>query len=167
MHGVATATTGQTIGVFGAVQSPNGVGVYGSGGASGVYGVAELFGVYGATYETSGWSGYFVTTFGNGVYISTPASQTGLNVAGGSKNAVVATADGARLLYSEESSQVWFSDYGFGELKDGGVILVITHSTSRVRISCINRATSWVKRCSNPCGLIVTLSKAASWDKSV
>jgi len=125
MHGVATATTGQTIGVFGAVQSPNGVGVYGSGGASGVYGVAELFGVYGATYETSGWSGYFVTTFGNGVYISTPASQTGLNVAGGSKNAVVATADGARLLYSEESSQVWFSDYGFGELKDGTAVVTI------------------------------------------
>jgi hypothetical protein len=123
VHGAATATTGDTIGVFGAAQSTDGIGVCGSGG-TGVYGVGEI-GVYGSTYETDGWAGYFATSLGNGMYVSTPGANTGLTVAGGSKNAVVATAGGARLLYSEESSQVWFSDYGFGQLQDGTAVVTI------------------------------------------
>jgi hypothetical protein len=51
--------------------------------------------------------------------------KVGLSVAGGSKNAVVRTADGSRLLYSEESSEVWFSDYGFGQLEDGVAVVPI------------------------------------------
>jgi hypothetical protein len=69
----------------------------------------------------TGWAGYFVGsgTSSSGVYITVQTGQAGLNVAAGTKNAVVATSDGARMLYSEESSQVWFSDYGFGQLHDG------------------------------------------------
>ena len=68
--------------------------------------------------QGSGWLGYF-SGMGKGVYISVPEGNEGLNVASGTKNAVVATNDGARLLYTEESSQVWFTDYGFGKLKNG------------------------------------------------
>lgn len=79
-----------------------------------------------ATTSGSGWAGSFdATGSGNGVYISTPAGTTGLTVSGGSKNAVVATSEGARLLYSEESSAVWFTDYGFGRLADGSVFIPV------------------------------------------
>jgi hypothetical protein len=71
-----------------------------------------------ATFSANGQSG-------KGVFISTPAGNQGLNVAGGSKNAVVATSLGARLLYTEESSAVWFTDYGFGRLTDGSVFITI------------------------------------------
>ena len=54
-----------------------------------------------------------------------PAGQTGLAVVGGSKNAVVATSQGARLLYSEEASEVWFADYGFGRLQNGQAVIDI------------------------------------------
>jgi hypothetical protein len=64
------------------------------------------------------WAGYFGSN-GNGVQISTPSGKTGLSVSGGSKNAVVATASGSRLLYTEESTEVWFTDYGFGKLANG------------------------------------------------
>jgi hypothetical protein len=49
----------------------------------------------------------------------------GLSVVGGSKNAVVATSEGARLLYTEESSAVWFTEYGFGKLAGDGVFIAI------------------------------------------
>ncbi len=77
-----------------------------------------------ATTNGNGWAGRFTATGpGNGVYISSP--NQGLNVASGTKNAVVATSNGARLLYTEESSQVWFADYGFGRLQDGQAIIAI------------------------------------------
>jgi hypothetical protein len=79
-----------------------------------------------ASTDGSGWAGNFSATgSGNGVLISAPAGNQGLNVVGGSKNAVVATSEGARLLYSEESSAVWFTDYGFGRLTDGSVFITI------------------------------------------
>jgi hypothetical protein len=59
------------------------------------------------------------------VYISGASGKVGLSVAGGSKNAVVRTDEGSRLLYSEESSEVWFSDYGFGQLQDGKAVVAI------------------------------------------
>lgn len=72
----------------------------------------------------TGWAGNFTATGnGNGVYISAP--NQGLNVASGTKNAVVATANGARLMYTEESSQVWFTDYGFGRLQNGRVTVTL------------------------------------------
>jgi len=60
----------------------------------------------------------------NGVYISTTGGQ-GLQVVGGAKNAVVGTSDGARALYTEESTEVWFTDYGFGRLENGRVHIAL------------------------------------------
>ena len=70
-----------------------------------------------ATYGT-GWAGYFSGT-SKGLRIHTNPGGTGLQVAGGTKQAVVATPSGARSLYTEESSEVWFTDYGFGRLTNG------------------------------------------------
>lgn len=69
----------------------------------------------------TGWIAYLqgngVTN--KGVYISAAQDQPGLQVVGGSKNAVVGTSDGARALYTEEATEVWFADYGFGQLQEG------------------------------------------------
>jgi hypothetical protein len=55
---------------------------------------------------------------GKGVLIVTQGGA-GLQVVGGSKNAVVHTPAGAKALYTEESTEVWFTDYGFGRLANG------------------------------------------------
>lgn len=128
-------------GVYGYAGSVNGSGVVGLqtgystgdwtlgepgglfGGRNGVVGVTKEdtgYGVAGQDISAGGgWAGYFTSSNGNGVYISSPTGSTGLSIVGGSKNAVVRTEEGARLLYSEESTEVWFTDYGFGQLKDG------------------------------------------------
>ena len=100
------------------------------GGRNGVVGVTKEsggFAVFGYNQASAdfGWAGRFIADDANGVWISTPADQTGLTVSGGSKNAVVATGDGARLLYAEEATEVWFSDYGFGALQDGIAIVAV------------------------------------------
>jgi hypothetical protein len=46
-------------------------------------------------------------------------------VVNGTKSAVVGTAEGSRVLYAEESTQVWFSDYGFGQLEKGVAVVAI------------------------------------------
>ena len=53
---------------------------------------------------------------GIGVYASVPAGHVGLGTNGTKPGR---TEDGSRLLYSEEATQVWFADYGFGKLKGG------------------------------------------------
>jgi len=97
------------------------------GGANGVIGITKAnsgWAVFGQDQSPSGgWAGRFISTNGNGVYISAP--NAGLNVAVGTKNAVVRTDDGSHLMYSEESTQVWFSDYGFGQLKNGTAVISI------------------------------------------
>jgi hypothetical protein len=82
-------------------------------------------GVWGSTLSPDGWAGYFDTLDGNGVYISVPSEKAGLNVASGTKNAVVRTNDGSRLLSTEESTEVWFTDYGFGKLQNGAAVVAI------------------------------------------
>ncbi|HKH83911.1 MAG TPA: hypothetical protein VKA25_09530 [Gemmatimonadales bacterium] len=68
----------------------------------------------------TGWAGVFVAAnYGKGVFISTKPGQPGLQVWGGTKNAVVSTPSGAKALYTEESTEVWFTDYGFGRLTNG------------------------------------------------
>ena len=52
----------------------------------------------------------------------------GLQVVGGSKNAVVRTPSGAKALYTEESTEVWFTDYGFGRLANGRVRVLLDPS---------------------------------------
>jgi hypothetical protein len=73
-----------------------------------------------ATNNGNGYAGAFVATSatGRGVYIETKGGA-GLQVVGGSKNAVVRTPSGAKALYTEESTEVWFTDYGFGKLTNG------------------------------------------------
>jgi hypothetical protein len=99
------------------------------GGLNGVVGVTKANGGYGvAGLDSStggGWAGYFTSATGSGVYISAPTGNTGLTVASGTKNAVVATDEGSKLLYSEESTEVWFTDYGFGQLEDGVAVITI------------------------------------------
>jgi hypothetical protein len=121
VYGANVAASGASTGVYGTSASSAGYGVYGGDTAS----AGTTFGVYGTVASPNGWSGYFTTAAGNGVYISVPAGQAGLNVASGTKNAVVRTADGSRLLYTEESTEVWFTDYGTGQLQDGRAIVRI------------------------------------------
>jgi hypothetical protein len=64
----------------------------------------------------------------NGVHISTPSGSTGLVVVGGTKNAAVSTPTGMRVLYTEESTEVWFTDYGFGRLDNGRARILIDPS---------------------------------------
>lgn len=140
-QGWVKATSGDTIGVYGVVASTDGIGVQGhatamTGTTIGVMGTADSSGAYGvvgfangASGRTTavwglvtspdGWAGRFTSETGNGVYISVPAGKAGLNVAAGTKNAVVLTGDGARLLYAEEATEVLFADHGFGRLVNG------------------------------------------------
>jgi hypothetical protein len=80
--------------------------------------------------ENSG-SGFAAKFFGygsaKGVYIQTQGGA-GLQVVGGSKNAVVHTPSGAKALYTEESTEVWFTDYGFGKLTGGKVRILFDPS---------------------------------------
>lgn len=135
VYGFSNSTFGPTRGTLGQVKSPDGNGVLGFLWPSGAgYGAA----VYAGNLATSGasraieahnaspdgWSGYFASE-GNGIIVYTPSGKAGFVVNGGSKNASVATLDGDRLLYSEESTEVWFSDYGFGQLQNGFALIRI------------------------------------------
>lgn len=98
-------------------------GVVGLTNESGGFGV---FGYNAASSTGSGYAGRFISDNGNGVRVTTPAGAVGLRVSGGSllvdsgtKNAVVPTDQGERLLYVEEATEVVFTDYGFGRLSDG------------------------------------------------
>jgi hypothetical protein len=121
VFGHATAATGSTFGIFGRSASSSGIGIYGLATASS----GATTGVHGEVSSPTGWAAKFTSSTGNGVYISVPAGKAGLNVASGTKNAVVPTADGARLLYAEEGTEVWFSDYGFGQLQEGAATIAI------------------------------------------
>jgi hypothetical protein len=86
---------------------------------------AFSYGLWAQTDAPNAYCGRFNTFSGHGVYISTPAGKTGLIVTGGSKNAAVPTTEGTRLLYTEESTEVWFTDYGFGQLQKGVMVVAI------------------------------------------
>ncbi len=139
-----------SLGVYGSTNSTTGAGVIGVGpshnwsdfgsayfmpgglfyGRNGVVGMTQTAAGYGVlgynrTDPGSGYAGFFKSEKGDGVYIITAAGKTALAVSGGTKNAVVSTSEGDRLLYTEESTEVWFSDYGFGALVDGRAEIVI------------------------------------------
>lgn len=127
--------TGSSRGVQGTVKSTYGYGVIGflnpngAGEAAGVHGSnvatsGEGAGIEGSNASPNGWAGNFFSQ-GNGVRISSAPGKTGLVVYNGTKNAAVYTSGGDRLLYSEESTAVWFSDYGFSKLVDGSTIVQI------------------------------------------
>lgn len=136
-YGVVGVQTGYSTGDAGAYWESGGlfggrIGVIGITKENGGYGVAGYdkstsggAGVRGRTYAAGGWAGSFYSNVGNGVYVSAPAGKTGLNVAGGTKSAVVRAEGGSRLLYSEESTGVWFTDYGFGRLQNGVATIAV------------------------------------------
>jgi hypothetical protein len=102
---LGTAVSGTSAGVHGGgyygVYGSGNYGVYGAGIAYGVYGDGSTYGVYGdgSTY---------------GVYAE------GNLGASGTKSAVVALPDDRVVeLYSMESPELWFEDFGAGELREG------------------------------------------------
>jgi hypothetical protein len=136
--GVYGYTAGGNYGVYGKSGGLGGTGIYGEGpygvhgkGDVGVYGVTtadiDFAGVYGVSNSRAdgirGWNhsengigvcginlgnGYGVYSFGNfGVE------------PGFAKNAIVVTSQGRRKLYSQESPEVWFEDFGEGQLMEG------------------------------------------------
>lgn len=120
--GVVGTQTGYTYSDLGPWWQPGGF----FGGRNGVVGVTKTnggYGVLGISNADSGYAGYFTSETSNGVYIHSPSGTTGLSVFGGTKNAVVETDQGNTLLYTEESTEVWFTDYGFGSL-DGDFITI-------------------------------------------
>jgi hypothetical protein len=70
--------------------------------------------------HTNGGTGQALSTFGN-AHIGGNLHVAGNYSATGTKNAVVETSSGQRLMYSEEATEVWFTDYGFGKLRNGEV----------------------------------------------
>lgn len=129
------AFNGSSRGVQGLVRSSYGYGVIGflspssNGNGAGVEGVNSATtgngaGIEGYNSSVDGWGGAF-TSVSNGVQIQSAPGRVGLVVNGGSKNASVATSDGDRLLYSEESSEVWFSDYGFGQVQGSFTVVKV------------------------------------------
>jgi hypothetical protein len=123
--GVVGLQTGHSFSDLGGYWRPGGY----FGGDNGVVGVTKSnggYGVFGWDQSTSGgYAGYFASDNGTGVYITVPPGNPGLNVGSGTKSAVVATDEGSKLLYSEESTEVWFTDYGFGQLEDGVAVIAI------------------------------------------
>ncbi|MDP2948397.1 MAG: hypothetical protein Q8P22_02520, partial [Chloroflexota bacterium] len=64
-----------------------------------------------------------IESSGVSVYNASGNIQATSLAVSGSKSAVVETSQGNRLLYTEESSEVWFTDYGFGQLKNGRAVI--------------------------------------------
>ncbi|MCJ7459746.1 MAG: hypothetical protein MUP17_12265 [candidate division Zixibacteria bacterium] len=105
VYGVNTATSGDTRGVIGTVAST-------SSGASGVLGSAPGTG---NPSNVRGVTGYCHSSNGYGVY-----SDGNFAVAPGyTKNAIVEVSKGTVKLYSQESPEVWFEDFGEGQLNGG------------------------------------------------
>lgn len=123
--GVVGVQSGYSESDLGTYYKPGGL----FGGMNGVVGITKAAGGYGVfgwdKASSGGWAGMFVSANGAGVYITAPSGHTGLNVASGTKSAVVRTDEGSRLLYTEESTEVWFADYGFARLEDGLAVIPI------------------------------------------
>ena len=115
---VAGFQSGSSVSDLGGYWKPGGL----FGGQNGVVGITTKansgVGVFGLGHDAGSWAGYFTSSC-DGVGIPAAAGKTGLSVSGGSKSAVVATDSGSRLLYTEESTEVWFTDYGFAKLTNG------------------------------------------------
>jgi hypothetical protein len=107
-------------------------------------GADDLFGLNAFDYAlnrpldiTIGWGGrHDITLAKDGGFVSVGrpfVRLTGLNVFGdltvfGSKNAVVPLQDGQHVaLTAEESTEVWFSDYGSVQLVKGRAVVQIDH----------------------------------------
>lgn len=117
-RGVYGLNTGGGMGVYGKSTNGNGLGagVYGItsstiDGDAGVRGYAEgsAIGVFGINVDADGY----------GVYCWGNFRCTGNSTTEGTKSAIVATSRGKRKLYSQESPELWFEDFGEGQLGGG------------------------------------------------
>jgi len=102
--GWAASTTGDTVGVQGQTDSPDGIGVWGVASTNSTSAVGVL------GQSASGWA----------VYASGHLGASGNLEILGTKSAVVETLDYSwRRLYAVESPEVWFEDFGTGQLSNG------------------------------------------------
>jgi hypothetical protein len=102
VYGTNTALTGATRGTIGAIAST-------TAGAAGVLGAAPNTGaVRGIMGYCHSASGYAVYSDGN---FAVPAPYT--------KSVIMPVSKGAVKLYCQESPEVWFEDFGEGELSNG------------------------------------------------
>jgi hypothetical protein len=126
----ATSTTSGGAGRFIVTTNSSGLAVDASNSGQGSAGLFRIlngpnsFPAIQASTNGAGWAGEFTGTT-KGIRVTTNPGGVGLQVVGGSKNAVVGTATGARALYSEEATEVWFTDYGFGRLQRGRTRILI------------------------------------------
>ena len=120
IHGVAEGRTGT--GVLGETSGYGSTAVFGS--AKGDFSEA-IFGVsYGANSKSVraiAWGDnssaiYAINDTGNGY---AGFFYGNFAAAGGTKTAIVPTSQGHRKLYCQESSEVWFEDFGEGQLLGG------------------------------------------------
>lgn len=145
MRGYNSASSGTPVAVYGIASASYGVGVSGlaktgvlgqSNTGPGVFGGSGGGpGVYGGTVVTGqgGVSGYSATSGAFGIqgtagsantfaaaFFGTVAVNGQFTVYGGPKNAAVPHPDGThRLLYSVESPEAWFEDFGEGTITGG------------------------------------------------
>jgi hypothetical protein len=132
VYGYASNTTGITTGAYGQSDSTSGRGVTGwasatTGTNSGVYGLSSSTdgrGVLGYAWATTGTNyGVFGGTdssSGYGVYFQGGLAGTG------TKSAIVETQDFAwRTLYTIESPQNWFEDFGQATLSGGEAVVPV------------------------------------------
>ena len=119
------------VGISGdSTNSGFGAGVYGSGYSGPGVAASSIKEAGVDASSTRNWCGFFhstgdITNTAKGVYISVPTGQPGLQVASGTKSAVVATSQGSRALHTEESAGVWFTDYGFAHFQAGRAVVTI------------------------------------------
>lgn len=131
VRGYNTITSQDYYGVFGSTNNTPyyGYGVLGLGGFTGVRGLSNLAGTgsrYGIYGEASGG-----TTNNTGVYgIGSGTGAYGVYSSGnftctGTKAATVKTPDGPKELYSQESPENWFEDFGKGTIQNGVAIVTV------------------------------------------
>ncbi len=109
---VPDSTSSSTYGIYSSATNRSDGSVYGGYfNASGyLTGTGTRYGVYASASAANGWAGYF----GGDVRISDSL------VVLGAKSAGVKVDNGEyRLLYSQESPEVWFEDFGEGQLISG------------------------------------------------
>jgi hypothetical protein len=85
-------------------------------------------GLYAASGASSNYAAYFDGDgpSGPGIYVYGDVSTSGDITADGTKSAVVETEDyGTRKMYAVESPEVWFEDFGQGQLASGQTTVTI------------------------------------------
>jgi hypothetical protein len=115
---VPDSTSSTTYGIYSSATNRSDGPVYGGYfNASGyLTGTGTRYGVYASANAAYGWAGYF----GGDVTIT-----DSLVVLGGKSAAVKVDNGEYRLLYSQESPEVWFEDFGEGRLLNGRAVIEI------------------------------------------